>query len=127
LGSTWEARERRYRAGWSDVDRGEISDLRWSAGCAGGQRLANTRRLKPRRIRRWIGGSVMKSFFLLLVIALASVADPADLRAEAGGGRTEAGGAFMSSYRPWPSAVTSGPAAQPVAARPSPRTRPRRR
>ena len=44
----------------------------------------------------------MRCSFLLL-IAFASIVRPADLQAEASGGRTEAGGAFMSSCRAWPS------------------------
>jgi hypothetical protein len=47
--------------------------------------------------------------------------------AEASGGRTEAGGAFMSSYRSGPPAFSTGPAAQPFVARTPPRWRPRQR
>jgi hypothetical protein len=68
----------------------------------------------------------MRCSFLLL-IAFATVVRPADLQAEASGGRTEAGGAFMSSYRAGPSTVSSGASRSAIRPGTFPRPRSRRR
>jgi hypothetical protein len=69
----------------------------------------------------------MRSYQMLLLLSLASIADPTIALAEAGGGRTEAGGSFMSSYRPTPSGAWAAPIVQPLVSRPPARARPRRR
>ena len=69
----------------------------------------------------------MKPILLLVPFMTLCLSGPNTAFAEASGGRTEAGGAFMSSYRSAPPGFWTGPAAQSFVARTPPRSRPRRR
>jgi hypothetical protein len=75
--------------------------------------------LAPRN-RAWLASRVsqseafMKAILLLMPFITLCLSGPNTALAEASGGRTEAGGAFMSSYRSAPPAFSTGPAAQPI-------------
>ena len=68
----------------------------------------------------------MKAMLLLVPFMTLCLSGPNTALAEASGGRTEAGGAFMSSYRSASPGFWTGPAAQSFVAR-TPPSRPRRR